>query len=106
MSIQEISKYFWKYENLYLFQFFVTSTPLPATTSGVRGCTYTEGVCAIHGEGAILKWRPVSTPGRRGGARKGWKKEYYHECDVGLSGKKLRQPRLFFKTEKGDDTTH
>ena len=65
-----------------------------------RGCSHSgEGVCDVHGEGAVLKWQPsyTMTRGTRGKLYKKYVKEWYYECDLNLRGDgKLTQTKLSF----------
>ena len=45
--------------------------------------------CSVHGPGAKLKWKPAK--GRPIGGKQ---REYYHECDIGMGTRRLRQPSL------------
>ena len=52
-------------------------------------CSYTGNICALHGKGAKLKWRPAK--GRTVGGKQ---REYFYTCDVGAQNKRLIQPSL------------
>ena len=52
-------------------------------------CSYTGSVCALHGPGAKLKWKPLK--GRTVGGKQ---REYFYRCDVGAQNKRLLQPSL------------
>ena len=59
-----------------------------------------SGVCAFHGKGAKLKWRPAR--GRTAGMKT---REYFYVCDTGMGDRRLRQPSLassLVKMTRGD----
>ena len=66
--------------------------------SSTRGCTYKKGVCHIHGEGAIKKWKPsfITEVGPDGKKTRRYAKKYEYVCDTSLNGRKLYQSRLSF----------
>ena len=62
-----------------------------------------QGVCTLHGEGALKLWRPSSRMvkgTRRGGVKTmKYEREYYFKCDLGERGRR-RQMKLSFGTMK------
>ena len=69
-----------------------TPPPLPAAKDRRRSrCSYVGNVCNLHDPGARLKWRPT---GKTGDKTKLGRK-YYHECDIGIEGQKMFQPKMF-----------
>ena len=61
-------------------------------SASTRRCVFAKGgVCAKHGPGAKLKWRPIPR-----GDGDGWTKEYYYACDLSRNDKKMKQTRLSF----------
>ena len=70
----------------------ISSTPLSQHPSMVEGgedegCTYTDGVCALHGP-ATKKWRGGKTWGKKKNGLFGWKyaREIYWKCERRPSG--------------------
>ena len=78
-----------------------------ATTRSRRGCNHDEeGVCDVHGRGAVLKWKPnyKMTRGKNGKTYKKYEKLWYYACDLSLDGgAKLTQPRLSFSKMTQND---
>ena len=61
-----------------------------------RRCNHAKGgICAVHGPGAKLRWRPVIK-----GVGDAWDKtkEYFYVCDLSKKAKKWKQTRLSFDT--------
>ena len=69
-----------------------------------RGCVHLRGgYCTTHGARGNLIWRPARGTTRRGGRARGrargtWDRtrEYYYDCDVGPTGRRMTQQRLSF----------
>ena len=61
-------------------------------------CTHSKGgVCSLHGPGAKWCWKPIPVGRRKPGpSGKLITKEYFWRCDVGLTGRKLKQTRISF----------
>ena len=70
-----------------------------------RRCTYKNGVCDIHGRGAVRKWRPsfITEVGPGGVKTRRYVKKYEYVCDLGEAGGKLNQSRLPFSAMTVND---
>ena len=72
-------------------------------TKKAKKCTYLKGgVCKEHGEGARLKWKPVTTweAGPDGRRVKNVTRKYEYVCDLDMvDGRKLEQRRLSFAAD-------
>ena len=63
-------------------------------SGGTRVCSYAKGgVCAIHGPGAKLRWKPVTTGN---GDKWDKTKKYFYVCDESIRDRKLKKTRLSF----------
>ena len=72
------------------------------TMESRRNCQHDEeGVCSIHGPGALWRQRPgkkITTRGKDGRKKFTMTKEYYWICDLGAGGRRLSQSRISFGT--------
>ena len=58
-----------------------------------------DGVCSIHGPGAVRKHKPgkkVTILGPDGRPTFKMTKKYFYTCDVGEGGRRLKQTRISF----------
>ena len=79
---------------------------IPEAGTVRKTCQYVRGGhCLSHGAGAIelfrggYQWKK----GRGGIPVKWYKKEYYYVCDLSGRGKKLRQTKISFTKQKGEE---
>ena len=72
------------------------------TMESRRDCSHDEdGVCSIHGPGAVWRHRPgkkITTRGKDGRKKFTMTKEYFWLCDLGAGGRRLSQTTISFGT--------